>query len=289
MLKKSLLFMTVISLNILPGFASEEQKEEKKSFFPQNFTATALEELKDKFETKEGYKVFSISQEDKEILYSYSPSKLQVISGGSFHTRVNKTTESVTEDTAIYEIKPVYYGAKGKITVTGKYDVFHSFLPDTEFSRDSLCLHRLWEVSDDFSSDTGSKFRLNSILARLFYVCKVLEKPEEQRANYHAVNKADHLKLGRVLFDDYLKSKGIPQETRIKLIDQETESLDKEFYQETADYLKSSIHAILDIDEKILKSMYQGEKFLKLMEEYMVISRVAGEKESAERESALEQ
>lgn len=278
MLKKTFLFLSLISLNIWPGFASEEQ-EEKSSFFPLHFSAEALNELMTEKETKDHYKIFSVTEEDSATLYTYSPSKAQVITGSSFPQRVTKTEEDFMTHTAVYEIRPAYsyIFSPVKIKVQGEYDVLRSFLPNTEFSANSLCLHRLWELNDQFSTQTSKEFRLNPILARLFYICEVFEKPKDQQATYHTLHKENHLKLGHSYLADYMKVKAFPQETRIKVIDQEEVSLSKEFYQETFAYLKSRICGRLGVDEQILDAMYKGEGLFKLMEKYNAAMQIAGQ------------
>lgn len=72
MLKKSLLFMTVISLNILPSFASDDQSDEKKPFFPQNFTAGQFKELHTKMEVRDGFKIYN-SNLNKDKFFKKAP------------------------------------------------------------------------------------------------------------------------------------------------------------------------------------------------------------------------
>ncbi len=280
MLKKSFLLLSLISFNIAPTFASEEQQEEARSFFPLHFSAEALNELITEKETQEDYKIFSVTEEDSAILFKYSPSRVQVITGGSFPQRVKRIEEDLETHTAVYEIRPAYsyVFSPVKMKVQGEYDVLRSFLPHTEFSANSLCLHRLRELGDQFSDQTSHEFRLNPILARLFYVYKVLETPKDQQATFHALNKDNYKNLGHIYLADYMKDKAFSQETRIKVIDQEEVSLPKEFYQETFAYLKSKIYATLGVDEQMLESMYEGEGLFEIMAKYNTAMQIAGEK-----------
>ena len=94
MIRHFFTFLFIVSIGIFSAFACEHQ-EGNQNFFPQKFTEGQLEELMNdkKRGFKDRYKQFYISKEDRDILYQYSPSKAQVITGPSFPHRVEKIVE----------------------------------------------------------------------------------------------------------------------------------------------------------------------------------------------------
>src|SRR5690606_25330677 len=106
-------------------------------------------------------------------------------------------------------------------------------------------------------AETPHSFRLNGTLARLFYVGKVFEQPEDKQASYHAANVDDQLNIGYLALASYMKEKGLSQELRIKIMDKEAVSLGNQFYQDAFLFLTLKIHEKLEISEQGLESMYK--------------------------------
>lgn len=275
--------MTIISLNILPAFASEEQTEERKAFFPQNFTDQQLEQLYTHGEAKDGFKVYKVDGENKQTLYSYKPYKFQVITKYTkpFEGRVNFEQESYeTIDQPSFEILPgmesvgtlkkfigtyTLQGAYEKestvrISVTGSYDVFRLIFPNESFNENGLCLHRLHELNEGFIKETPNAHRLNQTLSKLFYMKKALQHPKTYPLTYNEMAE----ELGRKWFIAHMKDNNISDEKCMAVllkkqdVDPTLISLGDDFYTATVNSLKDDIYSLLGIDKDLLQSMYEG-------------------------------
>lgn len=280
MLKKSLLLMAVISLNILSGFASEDQKEEKKSFFPQNFTAQQLEQLYTQGEAKDGFKIYKVEGENKETLYSYAPSTLQIITKtmNPLQGRVNFEQESyetiegqefeivpgmkeegiLKKFIGIYKLQGAYEKAPtAKINVTGNYDLFRLIFSNENFNENGLCLYRLFELNENFIKQTPkeSLHRFNVSLSRLFYLKEALKDSEKFPLIYSKTAE----ELGRKWFVEHMKENEISDAECIAVLtEKQTVSLSEDFYTLTVNGLKKDIYSSLGIDTDLLQSMYEG-------------------------------
>ena len=285
MIRHFFTFLFIVSIGIFSAFACEHQ-EGNQNFFPQKFTEGQLEELMNdkKRGFKDRYKQFYISKEDRDILYQYSPSKAQVITGPSFPHRVEKIVEKFFlkngeyKYKAEYEIKPAYsyFFVPVKITITGDYDVLRTILPGESLDNNTLCLHRLRDLLQEFVSQTPHQYRFNITLAKLFYTLKVLEKDDSQQAIYHQANKEDYINLAYMILNQYMKADQITPEIRIKILDREQESLKPEFYEKAFTFLKTKIYAKLHINESILETLYSDNGLFSYTEKYNEAVRQAG-------------
>lgn len=292
MLKKSLLLMTVISLNIFPGFASEDQIEERKSFFPQNFTAQQLEQLYTQGEAKDGFKIYKVEGENKGRLYSYAPSIVQIYTKtmNPLHGRVgfqeeryetieNYSFEIISGQENIGTLKKLIgtYTLQGayekestaKINVTGTYDLFRLIFTNENFNENGLCLHRLHELDETFIKETHNAHRLNQTLSKLFYMKKALQ----DSAKYPLIYSETAEELGRKWFVEHMQEKKISDADCMAILTKKQNvTLNTDFYTTTLNSLKNDINSLLGIDGDFLQSMYEGIGELMINYHYALVA-----------------
>ena len=275
MLKKSLLLMTVISLNILPSFASDDQSDEKKSFFPQNFSKDQWTQLYTKGEATEGFKVYRVDEENKKKL---TPNKSQILTNytNPLEERLCFKEASYEEDEkyeiemlpgmkemgilktfkGIYTLPGAYaFSSINEINVVGSYDVFRPIFSHGDVEQNPLCLHVLYEFDATFIKQTSGAHRINQTLMKFFYVHKALQQPEIYPLDYNEVAKI----AGRTWFVEYMKSQKMSDEICLKMLfNHEDIRLENEFYTTISNSLKNEIYLSLGIDTALLESMYAG-------------------------------
>ncbi|AIL12298.1 hypothetical protein IM40_00225 [Candidatus Paracaedimonas acanthamoebae] len=302
MLRKSFILLSVISLNILPGFASDEQQDEKLSFFPQKFTSEQLQQLISQGEVKDNFKVYRIEKEDQDILYSYSPYTVQLFTKylNPLEGRVNFKQESYQtidehsiklfegyKKTGVLKTFVGKYALQGayekesstEISITGSYDIFRLIFSNEKFNENGLCLHRLHELDGTFTGQTNEAHRLNQTLSKLFYMLKALQQPEKYPLTYNETAE----ELGRKWFVEYMRTKEISAEKCMavllkgKVVDSTLLSLEAEFYTRTLEFLRHEIYSLMGIDCDLLGSMYEGIGEHMINYDYTVTTLAAGQ------------
>jgi len=284
MLKKSLLLLTVISLNILPGFASEEQKEEETSFFTPQFTADQLQKFISHGEVKDNFKAYKLEKKDQEILYSYIPYMVQWVtkSVNPLEGRVNfrqasyQTINDYPIESLPEEVQMMIQAAEDRekekqgetqpktrflTTFTGKYTLQGSYEkePSAEISiAGSYDIFRLIFSNENFNENGLCLYRLQELdetftnqtsnahrLNQTLSKLFYVRKALQQPEMYPLTYNEAAEELGRKWFVLHMRAQGMSDEKCMKVLVKD-QDVDQESVSLGAEFYTSTVNALRD-------------------------------------------
>ncbi len=236
---------------IISKLFSCENMIDNNEIFPKNFSNECLYQLIDKTEIRDGFKVFTISQEDKAKLYSYSPGSHQIITKNSFSNRVTKTSEDTLNFTARYTLAGAYYG-QDTIELKAQYNIFKLFLKDEKISENGWSLYKIFMTDDGVNNQTNCKKRLNNAAANLCFILKNLDLNIAEK-----LTPKERTTLGLTSYLERLKNEKVGQSILENVqLDKEAD-LDPAIFSKIYNEIKRDIYKKISVNPELLKKQFE--------------------------------